>query len=171
MEAAASMIAIAAFSSQSAKVLYETVQGIRDAPEIAKDLLTAIESLQHLLQQPDQLAIHCSSSGHYVAKVVWQPLEKQAQQCSQDLRRMCEKTACLVGTSTHRSLGRAWRRVRTVLNERDIQRMWSGINHHVSVLGVLLEVVNRFVCGPDHAVVLTSWQAKSASPITSDDAY
>ena len=95
-----------------------------------------------------RVAVQCSSSGQHVADVVWRPLGVQAQQCFQDLNRMREKTACLTSAGSQSSAKRTWRRVRTVLEAKDFERMWDRIQYHVSMLGVLLEVVNRFVKVP-----------------------
>ena len=58
---------------------------------------------------------------------------------------MREKKSYLLGRTSEEGLKRVGSSVKTVLREKDFQKMEHGVQYHVSMFGVLLEIVNRSV--------------------------
>ena len=141
----ASLASIITFALQSAKTIYETIEGIRDGPIEVQRLGSATDVLRQLLVQLDELTVQGSQHGYDVADAISQPLRAQIKRCSTDLldiTGMISKTRVEVEDEI---LTKSWKRIKTFLREKDFRKMWKIVQYHVEVLGLHLSIVSRSV--------------------------
>lgn len=143
MEAAAAVIALITFSLQSTKFVYQTIEDIRDGPDVVRQLRERARSLEELLQQLLDLVQHSRQSAQAQDPDIWKPLEQDISQCSDYLQRTADKLKTLdSGKSKHR-LKRTWNQVKISLKENDLARISDRVQHHVVELGLQLNIINR----------------------------
>ena len=143
--ASASLANIITFALQSAKVIYETIAGIRDGPIEVRRLGSATEVLRQLLMQLNQLTTQGSQHGYDVADASLQPLKNQVERCSTDLQGITAKISRLQVEVEDELIVKSWKRIKTFLREKDFGKMWRIVQHNVEVLGLQLSIVSRFV--------------------------
>lgn len=132
MEAGASLMTLIVLALQSIKFIYETVSGIRDGPKQIQELAAEIKALEAILSQLESSSIVGEGAGH----PSYTEIKQLIINCCEDVSRYEELLKKLEPSDSEKKLGLLWRRVKTVLKEKDIQRLLNAIQRYVGKLGM-----------------------------------
>ena len=121
----------------STKTIYETVSGVKNAPQEVESLATAVKNLQLVLTQLS----NCPAVRLADADTDLEPILGSIKTCSEDVSRYESELAKVRISPQDKKVGRAWKKLKTVLQEKDFQRMRVQVTHHVSVLGTNLSIL------------------------------
>ena len=154
MDVVASSIAIVTFTLQSAKALYELLEGFKHASVQVSQLLSATKALQQILQQVSDLSIQGIQQG-FKESSAGQHLQLQLYRCSTDLGTIQNRLEKLQIAEREGRLRKASQRIRIIGKDKAIGRMWNLVQNHVIILGVQLTVVNRSVIASSCHSLLT----------------
>ena len=137
MEAGASVLTFIAVALQSTKTIYETVSNIKNGPQQVESLASAVQTLQSVLTQLSNCRAVKSTDPETDLKVILSLIES----CKEDVSRYERELRKVRVSPDDKKTGKAWKKFKTILQEKDFQRMWLGVTHHVSALGVQLNVL------------------------------
>lgn len=137
VSAGASVLTFIVVALQSTKRIYEVVSDIEQGPAEVKSLTAAVKNLQRVLTELS----NCSAVKSADAETNLEGISDLIKNCGEDVSRY-EKELAKVWISPHdKKAGRAWKKLKTVLQERDFHRMWGVVTHHVSALGTYLSIL------------------------------
>lgn len=139
MGAVASIIAVSTAALQSSRVVYETISGIKNAPDEVKELASGVQQLCHLLRQVTEMSDKMDDRDATSIS----ELQIVMDQCRQNLDRFQKKCDKLAISSTDGKLSMAWKRVKLVVKKEDFQRMWRTVSHYHNILGRHLDLIGR----------------------------
>ncbi|KAL8667126.1 MAG: hypothetical protein Q9168_007345 [Polycauliona sp. 1 TL-2023] len=142
MEAAASVIAVIAFSLQSTKFVYQAVDDIRDGPSVIAALAESTKRLEGILKQLEKLITHASQSQQPSTLATWQALEQKISECSKDMQDASQQVQVLSPNHANQKLGKAWSRVKLSLKEKFFARPDDRIKGHLAELAVQLQILS-----------------------------
>lgn len=135
ISAGASVVAFITLGLQSAKVIYETLSAIRDGPKSLQQVISDVEQIQsilkHLLQSP--------------ATANNAPLTNHVSSCVLDLELAASEIQKLQISPNQQGHEKLWRRVKTFLNEKDLDRISAQIARHANTLSLRLNIMTRLV--------------------------
>lgn len=137
MEAAASVLTFIAVALQSTKSIYEAVSAIKSGPQQVESLASAVRTLQSVLTQLSNCPAVKSADPETDLKVILSLIES----CKCDVLRYEGELRKVRISPDDKKTGRAWKKFKTILQEKDFQRMWDGVNHHISALGFQLNIL------------------------------
>ena len=143
MEAAASLTTLIAFTLQSAKFVYQSIEGIRDGPSILTNSTKSIRQLEGLLQQLLELIRRSEQHRQYHDATSWNLLEEKISHCSKDLKEASGKLKALSPDDAKNRVDKAWKRIRLSLKESFFTWLDARIKNHVADLGLQLDIINR----------------------------
>jgi hypothetical protein len=139
MEVGASVIAFITIAVQSAKTITNVITGIRDAPENVRRAEKTVAMLEETLKQLGQC--------HAVIEATpAQDIGARIKDCSDDMAAYVSLLRKLQLLHTDSPSRRAWKRFRTVFNEKDLDRMTTVVGTHASTLGLWLASQERSEC-------------------------
>lgn len=130
---AASIVAVIGFALSSTKIVHDTISGIKDGPNAILQTNSALEDLRKILEQIEALDAGLTSINANLQNVI--------RKCATELKAFENKIGCLRILPTDKKLGKAWKRVKTMIKQDDFQNMWHVINRHVSALGLQLQLI------------------------------
>ncbi len=136
---AASVFTVATVALQSASIIHETICGIKNGPKEVNELALAVQQLCHILRQVTEIS---KTFGDRDAQNIVE-LQNAIDQCRRnldDFRKQFEKIEVL---PNEKRVGKAWKRVKLVVQKGDFRRMWEKVNYYVSVLGTHLGLIGR----------------------------
>ncbi|KAF2490020.1 hypothetical protein BU16DRAFT_622574 [Lophium mytilinum] len=135
VSAGASVLAIVGFALQGTKVLYESISGVKDAPQRIKSLASAVADLRSVLTQLEL----CRALADPDADL--QNVTSLIQACSRDVQRYRKSIDSIQIIPTDTKVKQSWKRLKTVLKKDDVKQVWQEVNHHCTVLGVQLSLL------------------------------
>lgn len=131
----ASVLAFIAIALKSTKAVYQIVSGIKDGPAQVQRLASTLQGLLGTLEQLSKSkAFTESDSGLDLVEIEW-----LVKRCSEDMISFDGKLKRL-GTSSTRGLGNVWKKVKIVLQEKDLEHMWTVVQGHFDILGARLSL-------------------------------
>ncbi|ERF71232.1 hypothetical protein EPUS_08150 [Endocarpon pusillum Z07020] len=137
MEAGASVLTFIAVALQSTKSIYEAVSGIKSGPQQVESLASAVRTLDSVLTQLSNCPAVKSADPETDLKVILSLIES----CKGDVSHYEGELRKVRISLNDKKTEKAWKKVKTILQEKDFQRMWDGVNHHVSALGFQLNIL------------------------------
>lgn len=137
--ATTSVFAITTVALQSSKIIYETVRGIKNGPKEVKELALEVQQLGQILEQVTEVSKKNSDRN---AKNIFE-LQGVIDRCRQNLDDFQKKFEKFEISSEGRKLGKAWKRVKHVVQREDFRRMGRTTNYYVNTLGVYLILIGR----------------------------
>jgi hypothetical protein len=141
VSAAASIIALVTVALQSASAIHAVVSGIRDGPEQVSQLILALEGLNGVLQQLSRLqALRQDGNREDLSD-----LENLMGSCVKDIDRFRRMLAKLQHVHADKTLGRAWKQVKSILHKEEFREMRQTMNDYVSRLNLQLNIVQRYI--------------------------
>ena len=166
MDAAAAVIAVITVSLQSTKFVYQTVKEIRNGPSVIAELASRTRRLEALLQQLLDLIRHGQHSIPTQNQDVWKLLENEISQCSGYLNEAAEKLKQLDSSLPSHRMGKAWRRIKGSLKDKDLERMSEQIQNYVAMLNIQLHVINRYVLSFSLPTSPPVWQGTRSTRVS-----
>ena len=148
MEAAgavASLFAIIGFTLQSTKSIYEITKGIRDGPATLDKLTFAVKELETILDQLRILALNSRATQQLTERAIWERLEKHVVRCLDDVLNLKRTIEALDVASAGRTAVKVWKRIKTSLKDRDFEKMYYTMQHHVVLFGLQLSIIEMWV--------------------------
>lgn len=133
MDGAASVIAVVSVALSSVRVIYETVSGIKNAPQTIQQMISNIHDLSNILQQ----LLGYGDNLHLATE-----LPDLVHKCAENLgtlKRRLEK----LSSSKNKRMGRLWKNVKATLQEKDLDRMSALLQQHVAILSLQINLLER----------------------------
>ena len=133
-EAAASVIALIKFATGSVKSTYEIVSAIRDAPHIVRQIAASLDSLHSILLQLQKYGNTLCATDNLLHMVTT---------CAADIqvfRPVIRKLHESSGDSSRQKLGK---RLKVMLREKDLQRIWHCIQQHFVSLSLQMSLIEK----------------------------
>lgn len=128
----AGAVAFVAIAVQSTKVIFDVISSIKDSPKHLRDVGRDLEQLRSILGQLLRCQLLIENDDTMVILV---------QRCSEDISVYARRMEKLKISPTERRTGKLWKRLVTILSEKDIQAMKTSIHCHISSLGLQLSVM------------------------------
>ncbi|KAK3896944.1 hypothetical protein C8A05DRAFT_39508, partial [Staphylotrichum tortipilum] len=128
----ASVIAFITLAAQSAKAIYDLLSGIKDTPDNVRRAVDTVSMLQWALKQLAQ----CGQTSGIALPA---GIEDQLKMCSANLSAYASTLAKLQALDTDSRGRRAWKRVKAVLDEKELGRMTEVLAAHSSALSLTLQ--------------------------------
>lgn len=128
----ASVLAFITLAIQSAKTVSTILAGIKDAPDDVRRTAETVSMLQWALEQ---LAQHGEASRVPLAEGI----KDQLRICSENLEAYASKLAKLLALDTDGRGRRVWKRIKAVLDEKELDKMTEIMAAHASTLNLSLQ--------------------------------
>ncbi len=135
--AAASLVTIVAAALQSTKKVYETVSGIKQAPQHVSQLSLAVQNLQSVLSQ----LLNCRAIKNAEASTNLVAMSNAIKACSKDVLRFEKELGKLRICTSDKVVGKTWKMIQIAVREKDFRQMWVQVNHHVTSLTIQLNIM------------------------------
>lgn len=145
MEAVASLTTLIAFSLQSTKFVYQTIDDIQDGPSVITSLVESTKRLEGILQQFLQLINHTSQSQQAQNLTAWKPLQQKVSECTKDMQEASDKLKILNPNDAKQQVDKVWKRVKLSLKDKFFARLDGQIKGHLAELALQLQILNRYV--------------------------
>ena len=133
----ASILALVGFALQSTKTIYQTISGIKNGPEQVQQLASAVHNLQLVLTQISTCRAVKLVGPETNLKVITDLIEA----CHKNVSRYENELTKVQISLNDKKAGKAWKKIKTVLQENDLRRMWTEVNNHVAALGLQLNLL------------------------------
>lgn len=130
----ANVLAFVLLGLKSAKFIHETLSAVKDGPEIVQRVARDILQLHWILER-----VHQSRAAADDESLLF-----HAQQCVDDLGSLAEIVQRLQLATNERLTGRFWKRIKTVLNEKDLARISTQVTQKASLLDFRINLLSRF---------------------------
>ena len=163
MEAAASLTTLIAFTLQSAKFFYQSIESIRDGPSVITNSTKSIKQLEGLLQQLLDLIRRSEQHRQHHDATSWNLLEEKISNCSKDLEEADGKLKALSPSDAKNRVDKTWKRIKLSLKETFFTRLDALMKKHVAEIELQLHIINRYVL-----IQVMSCPAQR-NPISNDD--
>ncbi|KAK3374565.1 hypothetical protein B0H63DRAFT_452424 [Podospora didyma] len=126
----ASAVAFIGLALSSAKAIFDVLSATKDAPRNVEQLTDEVKQLQSILQRFSQLHLDSElTNSDDLAD-----LATLSSGCSKDLVNFNAKLQRLGLSPDDRRIGKFWKRIKTAVTEKDMDRIRDTIRHHTSVL-------------------------------------
>ncbi|KAK4164342.1 hypothetical protein QBC43DRAFT_288937 [Cladorrhinum sp. PSN259] len=135
--AGAGVVAFITLALQSAKIICNTLSGIKDGPKDVARAASAVEMLQGAL-----LALSHSLSPSLTRGFAGQTLEGFTKRCSENLQAFASKLAKIQFADTDSRSRKRWKRVKALINEKDLQKITSSVATYSSTLELWLQSIH-----------------------------
>ena len=133
----ASVLALVGFALQSTKTIYQAISGIKNGPVQVQQLASAVHNLHLVLTQISTCRAVKLAGPETNLKVIADLVEA----CNKNVSRYENELTKVQISLNDKKAGKAWKKIKTVLQENDLQRMWAEVNHHVAALGLQLHLL------------------------------
>ena len=135
MDGAASVIAVVSLALSSTKVLYDIVASIKHAPKSVSQIASYLRDLSSILQQ----LVGYSANLHLAAD-----LPTLIERCAESLKTLETKLGKLSASDGSRA-EIMWNNVKASFQERQLEKMATGLQQHVAALSLQLSILEGFV--------------------------
>lgn len=134
MDGAASVIAVVSVALSSVRLIYETVSGIKNAPQTIQQMISNLHDLSNILQQ----LLSYGDNLHFATE-----LPDLVRKCADNLETLETKLEKLSSSKSNR-MGRLWQNVKATLQEKDLDRMSAQLQQHVAILSLQINLLERY---------------------------
>ena len=134
-----SVIAVTTIALQSSKAVYATINGFKNGRKEVKNLASALNCLSHILEQVTEISN--TFSGMDGTDITG--LEQVMKECARNLADFRKQVEKLGVSSDERKIGKAWKRVKTVMQEEDFRKMRVTVDYFINVFGTHLSLIGR----------------------------
>ena len=131
------MLAFITIALQSAKKISAFLDGVKDGPDNIARAVVAVTMLQSTLAQLARCRVITEDASSAI-------IQAQIRSCSEDLTSFTSKLSKLQIVDTQGVGSKTWRRLRTVFNEKELDRMTVAVGTHSSNLGLWLLSSQRY---------------------------
>ncbi|KAI0840332.1 ankyrin [Hypoxylon sp. FL0890] len=128
----ANVLAFVLLALKSAKTAYETLSAIKDGPQIIRQAANTINQLHWILEN--------LKHSHAAAEDVG--LLGHLRICCDELELAASHVGKLQISPTERQSGRLWRRLKSFLSEKDLERLNTRLMGHVTTLNLRLQGIS-----------------------------
>ncbi|KAH8688464.1 hypothetical protein BGZ61DRAFT_453250 [Ilyonectria robusta] len=128
----ANVLAFVLLGLKSAKFIHETLSAVKDGPEIVQRVARDILQLHWILER-----VHQSRAAADDESLLF-----HAQQCVDDLGSLAEIVQRLQLATNERLTGRFWKRIKTVLSEKDLARISTQVTQKASLLDFRINLLS-----------------------------
>jgi len=135
VSAGASVLAFIGVALQSTKTLCQTISSFKNASQEIKSLISAVENLRMILTQLKGCRV-LNEPGTDLQNVT-----NLVNACNQDICRYESELKKFKVDPIDTKVNQAWKIMKAFVGEKDLQRIWRGLNHHCEVLGVQLNLL------------------------------
>jgi len=139
--AAASTLTFIGVALKATITVLEVISGIKDGPHYVEQLAAAVQNLQTVLTQ----LRHSAALNQASATFDFGPLQRLMEACKDDVVSYEAALGRLRISATDKKAGKAWKKIKTVLKEKDLGRILTAVNHHVSKFIVQLSLLGAYV--------------------------
>jgi len=137
--AGANVLAFVVLGLNCAKTIYQTLSAVRDAPRIVQRVSTDILQLHYILEQVKQSRAAADDDA----------LARHVRLCVDELKPLAAVIEKVQFTSSDVSTGKAWKKLKAFLTEKNLDMISSRVTHHIATLSLRLSTLSR--SGPDLA--------------------
>ena len=135
MDGATSFIGVVGFALASTKVVYQTVTGVRDAPEIAAQTSSRLQAMSNILEE---LKLHNQPLSPSVLNIV--------QQYYGEIKKYSDNLERRQLLPTDNIVRRILKRTKIHLQVDDLDRIRQLTHHRLAELQAHLSIIERYVC-------------------------
>ncbi|KAJ4360872.1 uncharacterized protein N0V89_001439 [Didymosphaeria variabile] len=132
MDGASAIITFVVVALQSAKAVHGTLSAVKDGPHNLQNVIHSVEELKNILERVENILRSGSNRGD-VDLIAFSGF---AERCAEDMRRFDEGIGKLIVSPKSKKLGRFWKRLKTALDEKELDRMRSILQSHTSSLAL-----------------------------------
>ncbi|KAH8886428.1 ankyrin [Thozetella sp. PMI_491] len=118
----------------SLQSIYETLSAVKDGPEHVRQVANSVGQLSTVLKQLQRQQYLPDPDGNH-----------QLKQCVDDVKTIEDGISKLRISPSEKRSGKIWKRVKTALKEKDIDRMHKILERHTAALSLQLVVQQRDV--------------------------
>lgn len=137
MEFAASILTAIDFGFKTSKIIHSIISGVKDGPDNIQHTVAAVDGLLSALQQLAKCrALDKSDS---------EALKDRLLKCVDDLEAFNGKLKGLVIGDSEKRCGRYWKRLKSVYNEKALDKMRAVVAGHTAALSLHLTALQRCV--------------------------
>ena len=129
MEFAIGILTVIDLGLKSSKFLHDVLAGVKDGPISVQRTTTEIYGLISTLEQ----LAECRA------------LEMRLLKCADDLKIFDSKLQGLTIGDSERRFGRYWKKIKTVYNEKELDKISATVKSHATALHLQLSALQRFV--------------------------
>lgn len=133
----AGVIAFITIALQSTKIIYKAISNIKDGPREIRQIASAVSNLQVVLTQLS----NCPAVKSADSETDLVEISRLIKICTEDLSHYERDIRKIQISPDDKKAGKAWKKINTVLRKKDIQEMWKEVNHHVTTLGLQLNII------------------------------
>jgi len=135
--AAASILTFIGVALKATITVHEVISGIKDGPHYVQNLAAAVQNLRTVLTQ----LRNSTALKQAGATFDFGPLQRLMRDCRDDVVSYEAVLGRLsISAADKKNTGKAWKKIKTVLKEKDLGRM-IAVNHHVSEIIVQLSLL------------------------------
>lgn len=131
------VLTLITFALQSTKKIYETVSSIKNGPQQVGQLTSAVRNLQLVLTQ----LLNCRAIQIADSETDLEIISNLISECRVDLARYEKELEEIRICPDDRATGKAWKKFKTVLRQKDFQWMCVAVNHHFNELNCQLNII------------------------------
>ena len=143
MELASGGVHFPDFGLRSARELYELLSSLRDGPEAVRSAVHNLSQLKLVLERLERSQVLAGASAALAPDEDARALASHVEACREDLEAYERRLGKLTVRDNETAAGRYWKRMKTVLSEKDLERMSAAVAGHVSIIGLHLDAVQR----------------------------
>ena len=140
MEFAASILTAIDFCLKTSKLLHGILAGIKDGPDNVQQTATEVYGLLSTLEQIANLRVLDGPDGKLI-----EALKSRVLICCNDLEAFEGKLRGLTVKASDRRCGRYWKTIKTVYNEKALDKMCAIVTGHTAALHLQLGALQRYV--------------------------
>jgi hypothetical protein len=135
VSAGASVLAIIGVGRKAAKAVHTVFSGLKDGPENVRHASTNVQGLISALERLSECRV-LEDDGDG-------PLSKRMLACVDDVEAFAAKLEKLTISDTERRRGKYWKKLRTILKEKDLDDMNRIVLSHTTALNLELNALQR----------------------------
>lgn len=128
-----SVITLVSVALSSVRVIYETVSGVKNAPQTIQQMTSNLHDLSDILQQ-----LLGYGDNLYLAS----ELPELVRKCVENMKIFETKLGKLTSSKDNR-MGRLWKNVKATLQEKDLDRMSTHLQQHLTMLSLQVNLLER----------------------------
>lgn len=133
MDGASAIITFVVVALQSAKAVHGTLSAVKDGPRNLQNVIHSVEELSSLLERLESILRSGEHDNNDLIAV-----SELAERCAKDMRRFNESISKLSISPQTKKFGRFWKRLKTALDEKELDRMRTILQGYTSSIALRL---------------------------------
>ena len=135
---AASVLGIAGTALKCSQTIYKLLASIKNQPRHIRNLTSAVQNLQLVLSR-----VTASTAVRFVGDANdLEPLSIVLRSCWEDIHHYEGVIRRITLVHNDSRVGRSWKLVRSVLQEKDLQKMWTELHHHFGMISICFDLLH-----------------------------